>query len=143
MSGVVALSVNRQTYQVAAEAGETLLDVLRDKLHLTGTKKGCNAGDCGACTVLVDGEAMNSCLLLAAEMEGKAITTIEGLACATGADADSVVENAGGRAIFDQAGGDGGRWLFGGHGSPNGHPNQGDCPTQGRDVKGPLPGYDK
>ena len=62
---------------------------------------------------------------------------------ATGADADSVVENAGGRAIFDQAGGDGGRWLFGGHGSPNGHPNQGDCPTQGRDVKGPLPGYDK
>ena len=88
MSGVVALSVNRQTYQVAAEAGETLLDVLRDKLHLTGTKKGCNAGDCGACTVLVDGEAMNSCLLLAAEMEGKAITTIEGLACATGADAD-------------------------------------------------------
>ena len=80
MSGVVALSVNRQTYQVAVEAGETLLDVLRDKLHLTGTKKGCNAGDCGACTVLVDGEAMNSCLLLAAEMEGKAITTVEGLA---------------------------------------------------------------
>ena len=60
--------------------GETLLDVLRDTLGLTGTKKGCNLGDCGACTVLVDGEPMNSCLVLASEMEGKEITTIEGVA---------------------------------------------------------------
>ncbi len=74
------LTINGDAYTVAVEPGETLLDVLRDKLHLTGTKKGCNVGDCGACTVLVDGEAMNSCLLLAMEMEGRAITTIEGLA---------------------------------------------------------------
>ncbi len=74
------LTVNDQAYAVAVEPGETLLDVLRDKLRLTGTKKGCNVGDCGACTVLVDGEPMNSCLLLASEMEGKHITTVEGLA---------------------------------------------------------------
>ena len=74
------LTINGDTYTVAVEPADTLLDVLRDKLHLTGTKKGCNVGDCGACTVIVDGEAMNSCLLLATEMEGRKITTIEGLA---------------------------------------------------------------
>ncbi|UCG33573.1 MAG: molybdopterin-dependent oxidoreductase [Phycisphaerales bacterium] len=74
------LTINGETHTVAVEPSETLLDILRDKLHLTGTKKGCNAGDCGACTVLVDGEPLNSCLLLAAPMEGKAITTVEGLA---------------------------------------------------------------
>jgi len=73
------LKVNGQEYSVAIDSGETLLDVLRDKLRLTGTKKGCNLGDCGACTVLIDGEAMNSCLLLASEMQGREITTIEGL----------------------------------------------------------------
>jgi len=74
------LTINGAAHTVAFQAGDTLLDVLRDKLRLTGTKKGCNVGDCGACTVLVDGLAMNSCLLLAAELEGKSITTIEGLA---------------------------------------------------------------
>ena len=64
------LTVNGDTYTVAIDPADTLLDVLRDKRRLTGTKKGCNVGDCGACTVLVDGEPMNSCLLLAAEMEG-------------------------------------------------------------------------
>ncbi len=74
------LTVNGQSYPVAVAASETLLDVLRDKIALTGTKKGCNVGDCGACLVMVDGQTMNSCLLLATEMEGKSITTIEGIA---------------------------------------------------------------
>lgn len=80
MSSVRALTINGQRHVVAVEPWDTLLDVLRDKLRLTGTKKGCNLGDCGACTVLVDGVPMNSCLLLAVEMEGRAVTTIEGLA---------------------------------------------------------------
>jgi len=74
------LSINGEFHTVAVEPSDTLLDVLRNRLRLTGTKKGCNVGDCGACTVLVDGEPMNTCLLLAAQMEGREITTIEGLA---------------------------------------------------------------
>src|ERR1035437_4724763 len=74
------LTVNGYERAVSVAPGELLADVLRDKLNLTGTKKGCNLGDCGACTVLVDGEPMNSCLLLASQMEGKQITTIEGVA---------------------------------------------------------------
>ncbi|MFH1417992.1 MAG: (2Fe-2S)-binding protein [Planctomycetota bacterium] len=88
MTVIARLNINGQPHNVAVDTSETLLDVLRDKLHLTGTKKGCNVGDCCACTVLVDGEPMNSCLLLAAEMEGKAVTTIEGLA--TGGELTSV-----------------------------------------------------
>ena len=80
MAVPVKLTINEDIYTVAVEPSDTLLEVLRDKLHLTGTKKGCNVGDCGACTVIVDGDAMNSCLLLAAQMEGKAISTVEGLA---------------------------------------------------------------
>jgi xanthine dehydrogenase YagT iron-sulfur-binding subunit len=82
MAVLRTLTINGHSYTVAVDLGETLLDVLREKLRLTGTKKACNVGDCGACTVLVDGEAMNSCLLLASEMEGKPIITIEGLAAA-------------------------------------------------------------
>ena len=80
MTTTRTLTVNGRPFAVATAGGETLLEVLRDTLGLTGTKKGCNLGDCGACTVLVDGEPMNSCLLLAHEVEGKEITTIEGLA---------------------------------------------------------------
>ncbi len=74
------LTINGQGRAVALEAGDTLLDVLRENLRLTGSKKACDVGDCGACTVLVDGQPMNSCLLLAATLEGREITTIEGVA---------------------------------------------------------------
>ncbi|HEX6818332.1 MAG TPA: (2Fe-2S)-binding protein [Ktedonobacterales bacterium] len=75
----VRLNVNGQTHEVYVETRRTLLDALRDDLGLTGAKPGCRMGNCGTCTVLVDGEAVYSCLLLAAECGGKAITTIEGL----------------------------------------------------------------
>jgi len=73
------IRVNGQDYEITVEPGRTLLDVLRYQLGLTGTKEGCGTGSCGSCTVLVDGEAINSCLVFAVEVEGKEITTIEGL----------------------------------------------------------------
>jgi carbon-monoxide dehydrogenase small subunit len=75
----IALSVNGDTYEVLISTNQTLLEVLRDKLGLMGTKKGCDLGACGACSVLVDGEVYLSCLLLAVEAVGKEIVTIEGL----------------------------------------------------------------
>ncbi|NTV42427.1 MAG: (2Fe-2S)-binding protein [Syntrophobacteraceae bacterium] len=80
MKHSVALSVNGDTYDVLISPNETLLDVLREKLGLMGTKKGCDLGACGACTVLVDGEAYLSCLMLAVNAAGRKIVTIEGLA---------------------------------------------------------------
>jgi 4-hydroxybenzoyl-CoA reductase alpha subunit len=77
---IISLSVNGEKHTVAVKDAETLLDTLRDKLRLTGTKKGCDLGVCGACTVLIDGVAKNSCLLLASSCEGMEITTIEGIA---------------------------------------------------------------
>jgi xanthine dehydrogenase YagT iron-sulfur-binding subunit len=74
------LSVNGQEIEVAVDIRISLLDLLREQLQLTGTKKGCNQGACGACTVLADGQRINSCLALAIQYEGRAITTIEGLA---------------------------------------------------------------
>lgn len=76
----VALQINDVTHTLALEPRRTLLDALRYDLQLTGTKKVCDMGDCGACTVLVDGQAMYACLLLAVDCDGRAITTIEGLA---------------------------------------------------------------
>lgn len=80
MKRSIDLLVNRQTYSVLVEPWWTLKDVLREQLGLTGTKTGCEEGDCGACTVIMEGKAVNSCLVLAAEAAGKAVTTIEGLA---------------------------------------------------------------
>jgi carbon-monoxide dehydrogenase small subunit len=76
---IIKLNINGESYEVAAEPWRTLLEVIRDTVGLTGTKKGCDEGDCGACTVLMDGKAVNSCLILAIEVQGKAVTTIEGL----------------------------------------------------------------
>ncbi len=76
----VTTTVNGERRQFQCESQQTLLDVLRDELDLTGTKKGCATGDCGACSVMVDGRLVNSCLMLAAEAEGKQIATIEGMA---------------------------------------------------------------
>jgi carbon-monoxide dehydrogenase small subunit len=77
---LMTLCVNGETHQVAASPTHTLLEVLREELDLTGTKHGCELGHCGACTVLMDGEPVLSCLQLAVEAQDQAITTIEGLA---------------------------------------------------------------
>lgn len=74
------IKVNGQEYDISPEPSRTLLDVLRNDLKLTGTKEGCGSGNCGSCTVLLDGKAVNSCLVLMGEVEDKEITTIEGLA---------------------------------------------------------------
>ena len=76
----VTLNVNGATHALTIEPRVTLLDALRERLQLTGTKKGCDQGTCGACTVLVDGRRVNSCLTLAVMAQGKAVTTVEGLA---------------------------------------------------------------
>jgi carbon-monoxide dehydrogenase small subunit len=73
------IRVNGQDYVLTVEPYRTLLEILRYELGLTGTKEGCGSGNCGSCTVLLDEKAVNSCLILAAEIEGKEITTIEGL----------------------------------------------------------------
>jgi xanthine dehydrogenase YagT iron-sulfur-binding subunit len=75
----ILLRINDEEHRLVVDARTTLLDALRDRLHLTGTKKGCGLGQCGACTILVDGRRVVSCLTLAVMNEGKAITTIEGL----------------------------------------------------------------
>jgi xanthine dehydrogenase YagT iron-sulfur-binding subunit len=75
----VLLTVNGQSHDLEIDTRTTLLDVLREHLHLTGSKKGCDHGQCGACTVMIDGRRVNSCLTLAIMNEGMEITTIEGL----------------------------------------------------------------
>jgi carbon-monoxide dehydrogenase small subunit len=75
----IHLTVNGEQHEVEAPASRLLCDLLRDDLNLTGTKRGCETGICGACTVLVEGKAVKSCLMLALQARGRAVTTIEGL----------------------------------------------------------------
>ncbi len=76
----VSITVNDEPVEFLCEPQQTLLDVLRDEMHLTGSKEGCSSGDCGACSVMVDGRLVCSCLVLAAEAEGRSVETIEGMA---------------------------------------------------------------
>lgn len=76
---VISLNVNGETYEVAVRTSDLLLDVLREQLGLTGPKPGCLNGDCGSCTIIVDGWPVKSCLMLAIEAEGHLILTVEGL----------------------------------------------------------------
>ncbi|MDY7035673.1 MAG: (2Fe-2S)-binding protein [Thermodesulfobacteriota bacterium] len=80
MKHLITLNVNGDTYQLATNPWRTLNEVIREDLNMTGTKFGCGTGNCGACTVLVNGRSVNSCLTLAVEVDGKNITTVEGLA---------------------------------------------------------------
>ena len=80
MKKMITLNVNGQVYDLVIPVNRTLTQVLRENLKLTGTKQGCSVGDCGSCTVLMDGRPVNSCLVLAVEAEGHALQTIEGLA---------------------------------------------------------------
>ena len=80
MKKVISFNLPGEDIQVLAEPNRTLLDLLRDDLGLTGTKKGCEAGECGACTVMLDGRPVNSCITLVAEVEGCRVITVEGVA---------------------------------------------------------------
>jgi len=86
MKKKIAVTVNGEKYQLDIEPHRLLLEFLRDDLGLTGTKEGCGLGDCGACTVLLDGKAVNSCLVLAVDVHQKAIMTIEGISNNQGLD---------------------------------------------------------
>ena len=76
----IELNINGESYDVLVQPWWTLLEVLRDEIHLTGTKEGCSNGNCGACSVLLDGKAIDACLTLAVEAVGHKVTTVEGLA---------------------------------------------------------------
>ena len=76
----VSFVLNGEEIRIETPADSRVVDILREDLHLTGTKEGCGTGECGACTILVDGESRLSCLMVAAQLEGRKVTTIEGLA---------------------------------------------------------------
>ena len=87
MKSIVRCEINGEEREVLADGRDTLLDLLRDRIGLTGTKEGCGNGNCGTCTVLFDGEPVNACLVLAGEASGARITTIEGIASGNVLDA--------------------------------------------------------
>ena len=76
----ISFTLNGKVNQIDVPSARRVIDILREDLELTGTKEGCGAGECGACTILVDGESRLSCLMLAAQLEGRSVTTIEGIA---------------------------------------------------------------
>src|SRR4051812_44907547 len=80
----IACKINGQDTEFLCEPRQSLLEVLRDELRLTGAKEGCNNGNCGACNVVLDGRLVNSCLVMAAEIQGRSVKTIEGMATAQG-----------------------------------------------------------
>ena len=80
----ISLNINGEAHRMDVLPWTTLLDLLREDLHLTGTKKGCDHGQCGSCTVLLDGQRINACLVLAVTKDGSAVTTVEGLAAPDG-----------------------------------------------------------
>lgn len=84
MKKLITLTVNDSAYEVAVAPNRTLTQLLRDDLNLLGTKEGCGVGDCGVCTVIMDGKPVNSCLVLAVQADGSDITTIEGVATSEG-----------------------------------------------------------
>jgi carbon-monoxide dehydrogenase small subunit len=80
MKKLITLIINKRNYELAVAPNKTLAQVLREELNLPGTKIGCGIGDCGACTIILDGRTVNSCLVLAVQANGSEITTIEGVA---------------------------------------------------------------
>lgn len=80
----IHVTINNKAYELEVEEDLRLIDLLRDKLALTGTKEGCGEGECGACTVIMDGKTVNSCLVMAFQVDGRKITTIEGVAAKDG-----------------------------------------------------------
>jgi aerobic carbon-monoxide dehydrogenase small subunit len=76
----ISFKINGRPVSLEVAAGETALHTIRERLRLTGTKEGCGIGECGACTILVDGKAVNACLMLAAQLDGTGVSTVEGLA---------------------------------------------------------------
>lgn len=80
MKQLITLTVNGQEHEVAIEPRQSLLQILREELHLTGTKEGCSEGECGACTIFLDGQIVDACLIFGVEANGREVVTIEGLA---------------------------------------------------------------
>lgn len=97
---VITCRVNGEEHTVLADPRDTLLELLRDRLHLTGTKEGCGNGNCGSCTVIADGRAVCACLMLAGETDGVEITTVEGLGKGRHAVQQALVDHGGTQCGF-------------------------------------------